>query len=69
VITVSDSGPGDLPTGTTMPPATALAGRGLAFMRATMDSIQLQSHPQGGLSVRLVKKLRWTAGTLGSLPP
>jgi serine/threonine-protein kinase RsbW len=68
VITVSNHGPTDLPTDTTMPAATAQAGRGLAFMQATMDGVQLQSHPQGSLSVRLVKQLSWNAGALGSLP-
>ena len=69
VITVDDTGSGDLPTETAMPAVTAASGRGLAIMRATMDGIHLRARPLGGLSVRLLKKLRWNPGALGALPP
>ena len=33
------------------------SGRGIFFMRSFMDDVQLQRRPQGGMEVRMVKKL------------
>jgi serine/threonine-protein kinase RsbW len=33
------------------------SGRGIFFMRSFMDDVQLQRVPQGGMEVRMVKKL------------
>ena len=70
VITVDDrSRASVVPAPRTMPPPTATAGRGLAIMSLTMDSVELNQGPTGGLLTRLVKSLRWNEGALGSLPP
>jgi serine/threonine-protein kinase RsbW len=68
VITINDNSSSAAPTETAMPPASALAGRGLAIMRATMDGIELRPRPLGGLSVRMLKTLTWNAGALGGPP-
>jgi serine/threonine-protein kinase RsbW len=70
VITVDDrSRASGVPAPRTMPRPTATAGRGLAIMSMTMDRVELDRAPTGGLSTRLVKRLRWNEGALGSLPP
>jgi serine/threonine-protein kinase RsbW len=75
VITVNDSGPGlPSPPGAgqplaAMPPADASSGRGMALMRLMMDRLELRNRGDRGLSVRLCKRLRWTDGAVGSLPP
>ena len=33
------------------------SGRGIFFMRSFMDDVSLQKHPDGGMEVRMVKKL------------
>jgi serine/threonine-protein kinase RsbW len=70
VITVDDKGLGTgvLEPGA-MPEPTALAGRGLAIMSMTMDRVELNPGPTGGLSTRLFKRLRWNEAALGSMPP
>jgi serine/threonine-protein kinase RsbW len=70
VITVNDkSRTTTVPGPPTMPQPTATAGRGLAIMSMTMDSVELHPAPTGGLSTRLFKRLRWNEGALGSMPP
>jgi serine/threonine-protein kinase RsbW len=69
VITVNDGGPGlaAAPPGT-MPVAQATGGRGMALMRVMTDELELRRRRDGGLSVRLSKRLRWADGAVG-LPP
>jgi serine/threonine-protein kinase RsbW len=76
VITVTDSGPGlpsppsgAVPPPAAMPPADASSGRGMALMRLMTDRLELRHRGDGGLSVRLSKRLHWTDGAIGSLPP
>jgi serine/threonine-protein kinase RsbW len=70
VITVDDRSQASVvPAPRAMPRPTATAGRGLAIMSMTMDSVELDRTPTGGLLTRLVKRLRWNEGALGSLPP
>jgi serine/threonine-protein kinase RsbW len=76
VITVNDSGPGlapppagDGPPPAAMPPADAPSGRGMALMRLMTDRLELRHRGDGGLSVRLSKRLRWADGAIGSVPP
>ena len=48
------------------------SGRGIFFMRSFMDDVQLQRAPEGGMEVRMVKKLarRWlTRSRRSSSPP
>lgn len=70
VITVTDNGPGlgrSVPAG--MPPADAVAGRGLALMRLSTDRVQLNPRGTGGLSVRMVKRLQWNECAPGRSAP
>lgn len=59
VITVIDTGHGldaaQLASG--MPPADSERGRGLAIMRALVDSLDFRSEPEAGTIVRLVKAI------------
>jgi serine/threonine-protein kinase RsbW len=61
VVTVTDEGEGFEPTEVADPlaPENMLksSGRGIFFMRSFMDDVQLQRAPQGGMEVRMVKKL------------
>jgi serine/threonine-protein kinase RsbW len=71
VITVNDDGPG-LPSTAleaTMPSPATLSGRGLALMKISTDGLEMRRRRSGGLSVRMLKRLRWTDGALGSLEP
>jgi serine/threonine-protein kinase RsbW len=38
------------------------SGRGIFFMRSFMDDVQLQRAPEGGMEVRMVKKLTTATG-------
>jgi serine/threonine-protein kinase RsbW len=70
VIVVNDGGPGlgqTEPTG--MPDVDAVAGRGFALMRLTTDQVEVRARHGGGLSVRMFKRLRWSDGALGGMPP
>jgi serine/threonine-protein kinase RsbW len=70
VITVNDDGPGlEADRAGSMPDPGSVNGRGMALMRIATDRVELRRRRSGGLSVRLFKKLRWTDGALGSLPP
>jgi serine/threonine-protein kinase RsbW len=63
-ISVVNSGPGfdaDALAGV-MPDASWSRGRGVAVMRAVMDSIEFRSEPETGTIVRLVKKLSLDPG-------
>ncbi|MYD86971.1 MAG: ATP-binding protein [Acidobacteria bacterium] len=61
VIRVLDQGPGFDPDAVADPlaPENLLrsSGRGIFFMRSFMDDIRLQRIPEGGMEVRMVKKL------------
>jgi serine/threonine-protein kinase RsbW len=70
VIMVDDrSSAADVPVPTNMPEATAIAGRGLAIMGMTMDRLELNPAPAGGLLTRFSKRLLWNEGAFGSMPP
>ncbi len=58
-ISVVNSGPGFDAVGLAgiMPDASSSRGRGVAVMRAVMDSIEFRSEPETGTIVRLVKNL------------
>jgi serine/threonine-protein kinase RsbW len=72
VVTVRDSGPGfdvdkvlqEDPTG----PGGLLRsrGRGIYIMRRMMDRVEFEIGPQGGTTVRLVKRLRRVGGADGA---
>ena len=61
VVKVTDQGEGFEPQEVADPlaPENMLksSGRGIFFMRSFMDDVQLQRAPQGGMEVRMVKKL------------
>jgi len=61
VVRVSDEGEGFDPeaVGNPLDPENILksSGRGIFFMRSFMDDVQLQRAPDGGMEVRMVKKL------------
>jgi serine/threonine-protein kinase RsbW len=61
VVTVRDQGEGFEPEEVADPlaPENILksSGRGIFFMRSFMDDVVLRKHPDGGMEVRLVKKL------------
>lgn len=61
VVRVIDQGEGFEPTEVADPlaPENMLksSGRGIFFMRSFMDDVQLQRGPDGGMEVRMVKKL------------
>ncbi len=65
-ITVNDHGPGlSQAPPNAMPPSDAVNGRGMALMRITSDGVEMRRRRNGGLSVRLLKNLRWVDGALG----
>ena len=67
VITVTDDGRGaSRPPVADMPPAEAVAGRGLSIIRVVMDRLDIRRRRSGGLSVRMFKRLRWTEGAMGA---
>ena len=61
VVSVTDQGEGFEPEDVANPlaPENILksSGRGIFFMRNFMDDVQLQRAPEGGMNVRMVKKL------------
>ncbi len=61
VITVLDEGEGFEPQGIANPLAPEnlmkSSGRGIFFMRSFMDDVTLRKRPEGGMEVRMVKKL------------
>jgi len=61
VITVRDQGEGFEPEEVADPlaPENMLksSGRGIFFMRSFMDDVSLSRHPDGGMEVRMIKKL------------
>jgi serine/threonine-protein kinase RsbW len=61
VVRVVDEGEGFDPEAVANPldPENILksSGRGIFFMRSFMDDVQLQRAPDGGMEVRMVKKL------------
>ena len=61
VVSVTDQGEGFEPEEVADPlaPENILksSGRGIFFMRSFMDDVQLQRAPDGGMEVRMVKKL------------
>lgn len=61
VVRVLDQGPGFDPAAVADPlaPENLLrsSGRGIFFMRSFMDDITLQRMPEGGMEVRMIKKL------------
>ena len=61
VVRVTDQGEGFEPTEVADPlaPENMLksSGRGIFFMRSFMDDVRLQRAPDGGMEVRMVKKL------------
>ena len=61
VVKVTDQGEGFVPEEVADPlaPENMLksSGRGIFFMRSFMDEVQLQRAPQGGMEVRMMKKL------------
>ena len=66
VITVNDNGPhATVMVPRAMPQPTATAGRGIAIMTMTMDRVDFNPGPTGGLSTRLYKGLRWNEGAFG----
>jgi serine/threonine-protein kinase RsbW len=66
VVRVVDEGEGFVPEEVADPlaPENILksSGRGIFFMRSFMDDVQLQRAPEGGMEVRMVKKLATPAG-------
>ena len=60
-VSVRDQGAGFDPEGLADPlaPENMLksSGRGIFFMRSFMDDVTLARHPEGGMEVRMVKKL------------
>jgi len=67
VIRVSDEGIGFEPNGVADPlaPENLLksSGRGIFFMRSFMDDVAIARRPEGGMEVRMVKKLAAPSGT------
>ncbi len=61
VVSVTDQGEGFEPEDVANPlaPENILksSGRGIFFMRSFMDDVQLKRAPEGGMKVRMVKKL------------
>jgi serine/threonine-protein kinase RsbW len=61
VVSVRDEGEGFDPEKVADPlaPENMLksSGRGIFFMRSFMDDVRLARHPEGGMEVRMVKKL------------
>ena len=61
VVSVTDQGEGFEPDAVADPlaPENILksSGRGIFFMRSFMDDVQLNRAPEGGMEVRMVKKL------------
>ena len=61
VVKVTDQGEGFEPTDVADPlaPENMLksSGRGIFFMRSFMDDVRLQRAPEGGMEVRMMKKL------------
>ena len=61
IVRVLDEGEGFDPQGVADPlaPENILksSGRGIFFMRSFMDDVRLARHPEGGMEVRMVKKL------------
>ena len=61
VVSVRDEGEGFEPEELADPlaPENMLksSGRGIFFMRSFMDDVRLARHPEGGMEVRMVKKL------------
>lgn len=64
VVRVTDQGEGFEPAALADPlaPENVLksSGRGIFFMRSFMDDVSLRRAPEGGMEVRMVKKLRQT---------
>ena len=62
VVSVTDQGEGFEPQEVADPlaPENILksSGRGIFFMRSFMDEVELRRAPEGGMEVRMVKKLR-----------
>ena len=67
-IVVSDDGPG-IAEGEVggMPGPNAQHGRGIALMRISTDGFELRRRRSGGVSVRLLKRLRWRDGAIGRM--
>ena len=65
VVSVRDQGEGFEPEALADPlaPENMLksSGRGIFFMRSFMDDVRLARHPEGGMEVRMVKKLASSA--------
>ena len=65
VVSVRDQGEGFEPEALADPlaPENMLksSGRGIFFMRSFMDDVRLARHPEGGMEVRMVKKLAASA--------
>jgi anti-sigma regulatory factor (Ser/Thr protein kinase) len=67
-ITVNDDGPGIGPDQIGgMPDPEVENGRGMEIMRVTTDAFELRQHNNGGVSVRLRKRLRWCDGAIGGV--
>lgn len=64
-ITVVDCGRGfDVRTlADAMPDPTSAMGRGVAIMRAVLDSVRFEPHPEQGTIARLVKRLEVAPGS------
>jgi serine/threonine-protein kinase RsbW len=58
---VRDSGPGfapdDIPDPTNPENLLKANGRGILFMRTFMDQVEWSNHPDGGMQVKMLKKL------------
>ena len=65
IVSVRDQGAGFEPEAIADPlaPENMLksSGRGIFFMRSFMDDVTLAKHPEGGMEVRMVKKLATAA--------
>ncbi|MEX2273393.1 MAG: ATP-binding protein [Vicinamibacterales bacterium] len=61
IVSVRDQGegfePGELADPLAPENMLKSSGRGIFFMRSFMDDVQLARHPEGGMEVRMVKKL------------
>ena len=61
VVSVRDQGegfePGELADPLAPENMLKSSGRGIFFMRSFMDDVRLARHPEGGMEVRMVKKL------------
>src|SRR5690242_4009286 len=66
VICVTDDGPGtnhQVPA--EMPSVEVECGRGMSIMRLMTDRLEVRRRCSGGLSVRMLKRLRWVDGAMG----